>query len=221
MSETRDAMRPILERAPVIPVLVVESAETAVPLAKALLAGGLPVLEITLRSDAALDAIRAIGRDCPDAVVGAGTLREPAQIRAVVEAGARFMVSPGATEDLLVAAEASTLPYLPGAATASEVMGLLGRGYRCMKFFPAEAAGGTEFLRALAAPLPEARFCPTGGIDARRAGDYLALSNVISVGGSWVAPADGVRARDWSRITALARAAAALTGAKAPIDDPR
>ena len=190
----------------VVPVLVVESVETGVALARALVAGGLSVLEITLRTSAALEVIRAIGRESEGAVVGAGTVLNQEQYRAAERAGARFVVSPGATKRLLEQAEASETPFLPGALTSSEVMALLERGYTCMKFFPAEPAGGVAYLKALAAPLPEARFCPTGGIDAASAPHYLALPNVLCVGGSWVAPRDALAAGDWPRITALARA---------------
>jgi 2-dehydro-3-deoxyphosphogluconate aldolase / (4S)-4-hydroxy-2-oxoglutarate aldolase len=197
----------------VVPVLVVESVETGLALAHALVAGGLSVLEITLRTPAALEVIRAIGREVKGAVVGAGTVLHPEQYRAAERAGARFVVSPGATATLLAHAEASETPLLPGGVTSSEVMSLLERGYSCIKFFPAEPAGGVAYLKALATPLPEARFCPTGGIDAGSAPRYLALPNVLCVGGSWVAPGDAVAAGDWLRITALARAAAALRGA--------
>ena len=200
----------LLARSPVVPVLVIDSVATAVPLARALVAGGLPLLEITLRTAAALDVIRAIGEEVEGAVVGAGTVLTPDQLAAVERQGARFAVSPGATDKLLDAARDSAVPLLPGAATASEVMRLLERGHRQMKFFPAEPAGGIAYLKALASPLPEARFCPTGGIDAARARSYLALPNVICVGGSWVAPADAVRAGDWARITTLATEASAL-----------
>lgn len=211
-----EAMRALLERVPVIPVLVVDRVETALPLARALVAGGLNVLEITLRTAAALDVIRALAQEIEGAVVGAGTVLTPAQLSRVEKAGARFAVSPGATDALLGAAQGSTLPFLPGAATASEAMRLLDRGYRYMKFFPAEPAGGVAYLNTLAAPLTEARFCPTGGIDAERAKAYLALANVVCVGGSWVAPTEAVRAGDWSAIAALARAAAALPRRQRP-----
>lgn len=203
-------LEPLLRRTPVVPVLVVESAATAVPLARALVAGGLPLLEITLRTAAALEVIRAIAGEVEDAVVGAGTVLTSGQLTEAGRAGARFAVSPGATEALLDAAADDPVPLLPGAATASEVMRLLERGYRAMKFFPAEPAGGIPYLKALASPLPEARFCPTGGIDAERAKAYLGLANVLCVGGSWVAPADAVRTGDWDRIVRLARDAAAL-----------
>jgi 2-dehydro-3-deoxyphosphogluconate aldolase/(4S)-4-hydroxy-2-oxoglutarate aldolase len=208
----RPDVETLLARTAVVPVLMVESVETGVALARALVAGGLSVLEITLRTPAALEVIRAIAREV-EAVVGAGTVLHPEQYRAAERAGARFVVSPGATGSLLAYAEASETPFLPGAVTASEVMTLLERGYSCMKFFPAAPAGGVAYLEALAAPLPEARFCPTGGIDAASAPRYLGLPNVLCVGGSWVAPGDAVAAGDWPRITALARAAAALGGA--------
>jgi 2-dehydro-3-deoxyphosphogluconate aldolase / (4S)-4-hydroxy-2-oxoglutarate aldolase len=213
MTMPRSDVSTLLAGTAVVPVLVVESVDTGLALARALVAGGLSVLEITLRTPAALAVIRAIGREIERAVVGAGTVLHPEQYRAAEQAGARFVVSPGATESLLAHAEASETPYLPGALTSSEVMTLLERGYSCMKFFPAEAAGGVAYLKALAEPLPEARFCPTGGIDAERAPRYLALSNVLCVGGSWVAPRDAVAAGDWPRVTALAQAAAALRGA--------
>jgi 2-dehydro-3-deoxyphosphogluconate aldolase/(4S)-4-hydroxy-2-oxoglutarate aldolase len=202
----------LLARTPVVPVLTVESVGTALPLARALVEGGLTVLEITLRTPGALDVIRALAGEVEGVAVGAGTVLTPEKYRAAERAGARFVVSPGATPALLDAAAASPVPFLPGAATASEVMRLLEQGYRCLKFFPAEPAGGPAYLQALAAPLPEARFCPTGGIDAERARDYLALPNVLCVGGSWLAPRDAVAAGDWPRITGLARAAATLGG---------
>ena len=208
----RPDVETLLARTAVVPVLMVQSVETGVALARALVAGGLSVLEITLRTPAALEVIRAIAREV-EAVIGAGTVLHPEQYRAAERAGARFVVSPGATGSLLAYAEASETPFLPGAVTASEVMTLLERGYSCMKFFPAAPAGGVAYLEALAAPLPEARFCPTGGIDAASAPRYLGLPNVLCVGGSWVAPGDAVAAGDWPRITALARAAAALGGA--------
>jgi 2-dehydro-3-deoxyphosphogluconate aldolase/(4S)-4-hydroxy-2-oxoglutarate aldolase len=206
----RSDLAALLAGTAVVPVLVVDSVETGVALARALVTGGLAVLEITLRSPAALEVIRTIGDEVEDAVVGAGTVLDPEQYRAAERAGARFVVSPGATASLLAHAATSATPFLPGAVTASEVMTLLERGYSCMKFFPAEPAGGIASLTALAAPLPAARFCPTGGIDAASAPRYLALPNVLCVGGSWVAPGDAVAAGDWPRITALARAAAAL-----------
>lgn len=210
MSACQPGMHDLLSRTPVVPVLAIDSVRTALPLAQALLMGGLPVLEITLRTPAALEIIRAIGDEIAGAVVGAGTVLTPAQYEDAVRAGARFVVSPGATPALLDVARASSVPFLPGAASSSEVMQLLERGYDCLKFFPAEPSGGVAYLEALAAPLPAARFCPTGGIDALRARAYLALPNVLCVGGSWVAPADAVAAGDWQRLTALARDAAGL-----------
>lgn len=193
-----------------MPVLAIDSVRTALPLAQALLAGGLPVLEITLRTPAALEIIRALRHEIDGAIVGAGTVLSAAQYQDAVRAGAQFVVSPGATPALLDVAEAGSVPFLPGAATSSEVMQLLERGYDCLKFFPAEPSGGVAYLKALAAPLPAARFCPTGGIDAVRARAYLALPNVLCIGGSWVAPVDAVAAADWPALTALARAAAGL-----------
>ncbi len=195
--------------APVVPVLVLKDATAAADLARALVAGGLPALEVTLRTPAALDAIRAMA-EVPGGVVGAGTLLTPADVKAAKAAGARFGVSPGATDRLLDACAEADLPLLPGAATASEVMALLERGYTVQKFFPAEAIGGAKALGALASPLPQVRFCPTGGIGLKTAPDYLALASVLCVGGSWVAPGDRVAAGDWAAIEALAREAAAL-----------
>lgn len=195
--------------APVIPVLVVQDADTAVPLARALVAGGLPVLEVTLRTPAALEVIRAMA-GVAGGVVGAGTLLGPADVAAARAAGARFGVSPGATDRLLAACEAEALPILPGAATASEAMALLERGYSVQKFFPAEAAGGARLLKSLASPLPQITFCPTGGVSAQNAADYLTLPNVACVGGRWVAPDALIAAGDWDGIERLARAAAGL-----------
>lgn len=206
-----DPTASVLDLAPVVPVVVVEDAADAVPLARALVAGGLPAIEVTLRTPAALDAIRAIAAEVPDAVVGAGTVITPGQVREVVAAGARFLVGPGWTDVLLESMRASGVPFLPGVSTVSEVVALLERGVREMKFFPAQAAGGTAYLKAIAGPLPQARFCPTGGIGPDSAPDYLALSNVACVGGSWMLPADAVAARDWARVERLARAAAGLS----------
>jgi 2-dehydro-3-deoxyphosphogluconate aldolase/(4S)-4-hydroxy-2-oxoglutarate aldolase len=200
----------VLDLAPVVPVVVLADAADAVPLARALVAGGLPVIEVTLRTPAALDAIRAMAAEVPDAVVGAGTVLSPAQVAQSVDAGARFLVSPGWTDVLLAAMEGSGVPFLPGVSTTSEVVALLERGVRDMKFFPAQAAGGTAYLKSLAGPLPQARFCPTGGIGLASAPEYLALPNVGCVGGSWMLPEDALAARDWGRIESLAREAAAL-----------
>ncbi|WP_129309439.1 bifunctional 4-hydroxy-2-oxoglutarate aldolase/2-dehydro-3-deoxy-phosphogluconate aldolase [Streptomyces sp. L2] len=200
----------VLDLAPVVPVVVVSDASRAVPLARALVAGGLPAIEVTLRTPAAPDAIRSIAEEVPDAVVGAGTVLTPEQVTRCVDAGARFLVSPGWTDALLAAMRGAGVPFLPGVSTASEVVALLERGVREMKFFPAQAAGGTAYLTSLAGPLPQARFCPTGGIGPTTAPEYLALPNVGCVGGSWMVPADAVAAGDWGRVEALARAAAAL-----------
>jgi 2-dehydro-3-deoxyphosphogluconate aldolase/(4S)-4-hydroxy-2-oxoglutarate aldolase len=200
----------VLTRAPVIPVLTIERTADAVPLARALVAGGLPVIEVTLRTPVALDAVRSIVAAVPDAIVGIGTVLEVPDIRLALSAGARFLVSPGTPPDLAAALAEVPVPVLPGCATVSEAMALAALGFSALKFFPAEAAGGTAFLQAIAAPLPHLRFCPTGGIDQRNAGSYLALPNVIAVGGSWVTPKEVIAAGDFSRITALAREAAAL-----------
>ncbi len=195
--------------APVIPVLVVDDVAHARPLAEALVAGGLPVLEVTLRTPVALDAIREMAK-VEGGVVGAGTLLTPEDVKAAVEAGAKFGVSPGATDKILDACEAADLPLLPGAATASEAMALLERGYTVQKFFPAEANGGAPALKAIGAPIPQVKFCPTGGISMKNVGDYLSLKNVLCCGGSWVAPKELMQAGDWDGIVALAREAAAL-----------
>lgn len=201
--------REICQLAPIVPVLVVHDVAHAKPLATALVAGGLPALEVTLRTPAALDVIREMA-SVDGGVVGAGTLVTPADVAAAVEAGAKFGVSPGATPELLDAAEEAGLPMLPGAATASEAMALLARGYNMLKFFPAEASGGAPALKAIGAPLPQISFCPTGGVSPKNAGDYLGLSNVVCAGGSWAAPADLVEAGDWAGIETLAAEAAKL-----------
>jgi len=195
--------------APVVPVLVVDDASIAAELARALVAGGLPALEVTLRTPAALDVIREMAT-VAGGVVGAGTLLTPKDVENAKAAGATFGVSPGATDLLLDACEANDLPLLPGTATATEAMRLLERGYTVQKFFPAEANGGAAALKAIGAPIPQVRFCPTGGVSLKNARDYLGLSNTLCVGGSWVAPKDKVLAGDWSGITSLASEAAAL-----------
>lgn len=204
------APSPVLDLAPVVPVVVLDDAVDAVPLARALVEGGLPAIEVTLRTRAAPEVIARIAAEVPEAVVGAGTVLAPDHVRAAVDAGARFLVSPGCTDLLLRSLRESALPFLPGASTASEVLALLEQGVTDMKFFPAEAAGGAAYLRALSSPLPRARFCPTGGISASTAADYLALPNVACVGGSWMLPDDALAARDWSRVTRLAREAVTL-----------
>lgn len=199
----------ICAEAPVVPVLVIGDAAKAADLARALVAGGLPALEVTLRTPAALDAIRAMAK-VPGGLVGAGTLLTPEDVKAAKAAGATFGVSPGATDRLVQACIDEDLPLLPGAATATEVMALLEKGYTVQKFFPAEASGGAKALAAIGAPIPQVRFCPTGGVSPKNVGDYLSLPNVICVGGSWVAPKDLVATGDWAGIEALARDAAGL-----------
>ena len=201
------ANRDLCARAPVVPVLVLDDPTTARALAEALVAGGLPALEVTLRTPAALDCIRAMA-DVEGGVVGAGTLLTPADVRGAKAAGARFGVSPGATDRLLQACVDEGLPLLAGAATATEAMALLDRGWDMLKFFPAEASGGAPALKAIGAPIPQVAFCPTGGVSPANKGDYLALPNVVCVGGSWVAPKEMMAAADWAGIEALAREAA-------------
>ncbi len=208
MSKTQRT-REICALAPIVPVLVIDDAKDALPLAEALVAGGLPALEVTLRTPAALDAIRAMSQ-LPGGVVGAGTLVTPDDVRAAKEAGAQFGVAPGATDALIAACEAEDLPLLPGAATASEAMRLLEQGYDMLKFFPAEASGGAPALKAIGAPLPQITFCPTGGVSPANARDYLSLSNVACAGGSWVAPKQMVLDQDWVGIETLAREASKL-----------
>lgn len=201
--------RKICLLAPVIPVLVVRKADTAADLARALIAGGLPVLEVTLRTPEALEVIRQMS-SVEGGVVGAGTILTPDDVEKAVDAGALFGVSPGATARILDAAEEAGLPMLPGAATATEAMVLLERGYTVQKFFPAEASGGAPALRALASPLPQISFCPTGGVTLDNARTYLGLPNTLCVGGSWVAPSGLVDSGDWAGISTLAAEAAAL-----------
>ncbi|MBA3910350.1 MAG: keto-deoxy-phosphogluconate aldolase [Rhodobacter sp.] len=200
----------ICRLAPVVPVLVIDDLAHARPLAEALVAGGLLALEVTLRTPAALDAIRAMA-EVPGGVVGAGTLLTPADVKAAKAAGAKFGVSPGATDRLIAACEDEGLPLLPGAATASEIMALLEKGYAVQKFFPAEQAGGAAYLKSIGSPIPQVSFCPTGGISLKLAPGYLALKNILCVGGSWVAPKDAMARGDWAAITTLAREAAALS----------
>ncbi|MBU0781293.1 bifunctional 4-hydroxy-2-oxoglutarate aldolase/2-dehydro-3-deoxy-phosphogluconate aldolase [Loktanella salsilacus] len=207
--QASDLNRDLCLLAPVVPVLVLDDASLAADLARALVAGGLPALEVTLRTPAALDAIREMAA-IPGGVVGAGTLLTPKDVENAKAAGAKFGVSPGATDLILDACEANDLPLLPGVATASEAMRLLERGYTVQKFFPAEANGGAAALKAIGAPIPQVKFCPTGGVTLKNAPDYLALSNTLCVGGSWVAPKDLMAAGDWAGIEALAREAAGL-----------
>lgn len=200
-------MRDILAKARVIPVIELERLDDAAPLAQALSKGGVGVAELTLRTDAALDAVGAMQAAAPALVVGMGSIRTADAVRRSLDAGARFLVSPGASEKLLAALSASGAPSLPGVATASEAIAAAEAGFEVLKFFPAEQAGGTAYLKALAGPLPDIAFCPTGGISAERAADYLALPNVVCVGGSWVASRALINARDWDAIEANARRA--------------
>ena len=200
----------LMRLCPVIPVLTIERLEDAAPLAQALVAGGLKVLEVTLRTPVAIEAIGLMATAAPEAVVGAGTVLNGADYDRALAAGARFIVSPGLTDPLIAAVRAAPLPFLPGVATATELMRGLDAGLTRFKFFPAETSGGAPALKALHGPFSDVRFCPTGGIGAANAPTYLALPNVLCVGGGWVAPADAVAAGDWARITAVAKAAAAL-----------
>ena len=200
----------LLSAASVLPVIAIERLEDAVPLARTLVDAGLPVLEITLRSEVAIEAIRAIANEVPGAIVGAGTVLDADALGAVAEAGAVFAIAPGSTEALYAAAASASIPFLPAIATASELMRGLEHGHRRFKFFPAESAGGVSALKAFAGPFASVRFCPTGGIDANKAPAYLALPNVITVGGSWMLPKAALEARDWTAIGDLASACAAL-----------
>lgn len=210
MNEKQQKIASVIDLAPVIPVLIINDLDHAAPLAGALTAGGLKAIEVTLRTPVALDAVRAIADEVNGCVPGVGTVLTGDDLRASRDAGARFAVSPGAGPALLDADDDSDLPLLPGAASASEAMTLLERGYAFQKFFPAEAAGGAGYLKSLASPLPRITFCPTGGIDLEKAKSYLSLPNVRCVGGSWVAPARLVATGDWKGIETLAREAAAL-----------
>jgi 2-dehydro-3-deoxyphosphogluconate aldolase/(4S)-4-hydroxy-2-oxoglutarate aldolase len=201
---------PLLAKAPVIPVLTISRLEDAVPLARALVDGGLPVLEVTLRTPVACEAIAAIAREVPDAMVGAGTVLGADDLKRALDAGAQFIVSPGTPAALADALAACGVPALPGCASVSEAMTLARRGFQVLKFFPAEASGGLRWLKSVADPLPKLKFCPTGGITLQNAPDYLALPNIVAVGGSWVAPKDALASGDFARITALAREAARL-----------
>jgi 2-dehydro-3-deoxyphosphogluconate aldolase/(4S)-4-hydroxy-2-oxoglutarate aldolase len=207
-------MATMLGRGPVIPVLVIDDVESAVPLARALCRGGLTVLEVTLRTPAGLASIERIAAEVPEAIVGVGTVLTRADLENSAKAGAQFAVTPGLTDAL---AEPGPVQLLPGAATASEILRAIEYGFRYLKFFPAVPAGGVEALKAFAGPFPEITFCPTGGVGAANAPDFLALANVICVGGSWIAPAAAVRSGDWARIESLARAASALTSVPAAV----
>ncbi|GAB3571963.1 bifunctional 4-hydroxy-2-oxoglutarate aldolase/2-dehydro-3-deoxy-phosphogluconate aldolase [Amycolatopsis endophytica] len=200
----------VLELSPVLPVVVVDDAAVAVPLARALVAGGIRAIELTLRTPAGLAAIERVAAEVPEIVVGAGTVVSPEQARQAADAGSAFLVTPGCTDRLLEAVTGTGLPFLPGASTVSEAMRAAERGITALKFFPAEASGGVPYLKALAGPLPHLRFCPTGGISTENAPKYLALSTVGCVGGSWLTPADAIASGDFARIEQLAREAAAL-----------
>lgn len=204
-----NAIERVVQAAPVVPVMVIEQIEHAVPLARALVAGGLPVLEITLRTECALEAIRLIKAEVEGAIVGAGTVNTPADVDRAVAAGSEFLVSPGSTPDLIDAALASGVPILPGVNSPSEVMALMARGFKYLKFFPAEAAGGVPMLKSISGPLPQVKFCPTGGVSLKNLDDYLSLPNVVCVGGSWMAPVELMRKGDWAAIETLAREARA------------
>lgn len=198
----------ILRRSAIIPVVTLEDAADAVDLVRAFVRGGLRTVEITLRTPAALAAIHAIARDVPDVSVGAGTVRDVADLQRAADAGAAFAVSPGLTRELLEAGQRATIPYLPGAVTGSELMAGISLGYRCFKFFPARSSGGPDAIRVLSAPFPEVRFCPTGGITARDMKRYLEVPSVLCIAASWLAPPQALRTRDWTGIEALARDAA-------------
>lgn len=207
---SQDGLEAIMRLAPVIPVVIIEHLEDAVPLARALVKGGLKAIEITLRTPAALEAIKAVAQEVEGAVPGVGTVLTPAHYTQAAKAGAKFAVSPGATPTLLDAAETAGLAPLPGIASASEAMALIERGYQFAKFFPAEAAGGAAFLASIASPLPQLKFCPTGGITPQNAPNYLKLPNVICVGGSWMVKPSLIAAKAWDEITAAAKIAAGL-----------
>lgn len=206
----RPFFAPLLGEARVIPVLAIDRVEDAVPLARALHAGGLGVIEVTLRTPVALAACAAIARECPEVVLGIGTILTPDQVKQAVDVGAQFLVTPGTSEALGRAVANSGVAALPGAGTLSEMIALMEMGFRELKFFPAEAAGGRDYLKSVAGPIAELRFCPTGGITPANAPDYIALSNVMCVGGSWVTPKAALANRDWAEITRLSKEAAAL-----------
>jgi 2-dehydro-3-deoxyphosphogluconate aldolase / (4S)-4-hydroxy-2-oxoglutarate aldolase len=203
---------PLLSHTPVVPVLTIERVQDAVPLARALVAGGLPLLEVTLRTGAALDAARVIAAEVPQAVVGIGTIITVADVRVAVAEGAKFLVTPGTPPELAAALAKAPVPALPGCATPAEAMALMELGFSVLKFFPAVTAGGVDFLRQIAGPLPQLKFVPSGGVNAQNAAAYLALPNVVAVGGTWLAPREAIAAGDFAKITALARAAASLRG---------
>jgi 2-dehydro-3-deoxyphosphogluconate aldolase/(4S)-4-hydroxy-2-oxoglutarate aldolase len=201
---------PLLSRVPVVPVLTIERAEQAVPLARALAAGGLPLIEVALRTEASVEAARAIARAVPEAVLGIGTITRISDIRLALDIPAQFLVTPGTPSELAAALAKAAVPVIPGCATPSEAMELAGLGFTVLKFFPASSAGGIEFLKQIAGPLPQLKFLPSGGVNEKIAAEYLALPNVVAVGGTWVVPREAVEAGDFAKITALARAAASL-----------
>ncbi|MBD2791184.1 bifunctional 4-hydroxy-2-oxoglutarate aldolase/2-dehydro-3-deoxy-phosphogluconate aldolase [Xenorhabdus szentirmaii] len=203
----------ILTDGPIVPVIVIDEIEHAIPLAKALVEGGIRVLEVTLRTECALEAIRLIAKEVPEAIIGAGTVINPEQLAAVTEAGAQFAISPGLTDELLKAATAGSVPLIPGISTVSELMQGMNYGLKCFKFFPAEASGGVKTLKAIAGPFPQVHFCPTGGISPENYRDYLALNSVLCIGGSWLVPSDALKTKDYAQITKLARTA--ISGTKA------
>ena len=209
VQQRQDKLEPLLRASPIIAIVTIDDVAHAASLAQALVDGGVISIEVTLRTPAALGAIEAIRAKVPEACVAAGTVLTPDDVKSAERAGSQFFVSPGASPKLIEAMEQSDVPWLPGSASASEAMSLFERGYRLQKFFPAEPAGGVDFLRSLAAPLPKIKFCPTGGIRAQTAANYLELPNVICIGGSWLSPANMLRDKDWKGITALARAASA------------
>jgi len=209
MTKPQDATG-VLTLSPVIPVVTIDDAADAVPLARVLLASGVQTMEITLRTAAALDAIRAVANEAPEMIVGAGTVLSAKDLDAAIEAGAKYALSPGGTPKLMKAARKASIPFVPGVATASEIMRGLDLGYTCFKFFPAEQLGGVSAIKAIGAPLAAARFCPTGSITPEKAPAYLALKNVLCVGGSWIAPSEYIKAGDWASIEAAAKRAIAL-----------
>ncbi len=200
----------VFRQGPIVPVLVIDKVEDAVPIAKALMAGGINVLEVTLRTEAALEVIRAIAKEVPDAYVGAGTVTNREQLKAVTQAGAKFAISPGLTADLLAAGREGTIPLIPGISNISDLMKANDAGYDHLKFFPAEAAGGVKALKSIGGPFPNVVFCPTGGISLSNYKEYLALPNVKCVGGSWLAPADAIENKQWQVLTDLAKQAVSL-----------
>ncbi|OJB99027.1 bifunctional 4-hydroxy-2-oxoglutarate aldolase/2-dehydro-3-deoxy-phosphogluconate aldolase [Yersinia ruckeri] len=209
MKSWKTSAEQIMTAGPVVPVIVINKLAQAVPLAKALVAGGVRVLEVTLRTPCAVDAIRAIAQEVPEAIIGAGTVLNPEQLAAVTEAGAQFAISPGLTDDLLKAATAGSIPLIPGISTVSELMLGMSYGLKEFKFFPAEANGGVKALQAIGGPFSQVRFCPTGGITPNNYCDYLALKSVLCIGGSWLVPAEALEKGDYARITELAKQAVA------------